>query len=168
MRRPARSRSRHRNRDVPNPVGVSTLTVADPDFVGSAVAVAVTFTPAGFGTTAGVVPSPHESPVVLGSHSRKAKVEETENCRQRERIGPNSRQSLAQVRSSGLPFTGCRIRAILRVIHSIHSKGKCAQMEMLRRQTSIPFLTLRVTSRLAITITHSMRTLAAQLHTISN
>jgi hypothetical protein len=53
--RSARSRSRHRNRDVPNPVGVSTLTVADPDFVESADAVAVTFTAAGFGTTAGVV-----------------------------------------------------------------------------------------------------------------
>src|ERR1700730_1758132 len=122
MRRSARSRSRHRKRDVPNPVGVPTLTVADPDFVGSAVAVAVTFTAAGFGTTAGLVQSPHERPVVLGSHSRKAKVEETENCRQRERIGPNSRQSLEQVRSSGLPFTGCRIRAILRVIHTIYSK----------------------------------------------
>src|SRR5437667_8848074 len=41
--------------------------------------------------------------------------------RQRERIGTNSRQSLERVRSSGLPFTGCRIRAILRVIHTIRS-----------------------------------------------
>ena len=55
-RRPARSRSRHRNlRRPPNPVGVSTLTVADRDFVESAAAVAVPFTAAGFGTTAGVV-----------------------------------------------------------------------------------------------------------------
>jgi len=49
--------------DVPNPVGVSTFTVADPDFVASAAAVAVTFTAAGFGTTAGVVYSPVASTV---------------------------------------------------------------------------------------------------------
>jgi len=44
--------------EVPNPVGVSTFTVAEPDFVASAAAVAVTVTTAGFGTTAGVVYSP--------------------------------------------------------------------------------------------------------------
>jgi hypothetical protein len=49
--------------DVPNAVGVSTFTVADPDFVVSATAVAVTVTAAGFGTTAGVVYSPVASTV---------------------------------------------------------------------------------------------------------
>jgi len=49
--------------EVPKPVGVSTFTVADPDLVASAAAVAVTFTAAGFGTTAGVVYSPVPSTV---------------------------------------------------------------------------------------------------------
>jgi hypothetical protein len=49
--------------DVPKPAGACTVTAADPDLVGSAAAVAVTVTDAGFGTDAGAVYNPPASTV---------------------------------------------------------------------------------------------------------